>query len=124
MALLFAATNIAAYAICAKPGLSTVTLPDGSSITIRLVGDEHAHYTLSEDNHLLLDNEGFYQYATLTADGKIVASSVTAHDETFYLPSTMRRCCNTLRLSKRRAVVAATRMPVPYIPPRATSMDW
>jgi M6 family metalloprotease-like protein len=81
MALLFAATNIAAYAICAKPGLSTVTLPDGSSITIRLVGDEHAHYTLSEDNHLLLENEGFYQYATLTADGKIVASSVTAHDE-------------------------------------------
>ena len=52
-----------AYAVPAKPGLTrTLTLADGSTVTARLVGDEHGHYWLGRDGKAYnqVGNQGYY----------------------------------------------------------------
>lgn len=50
LSLLIALVSLAASAVPAKPGLvRTLKLADGTSITARLVGDEHGHYWLGND---------------------------------------------------------------------------
>lgn len=67
-----------AFAVPAKPGLLTMTQSDGTEINVRLVGDEHAHYYLSEDGYLLInDNDTFY-YGHTDAVGNIVCSDIVA----------------------------------------------
>ncbi len=84
--LLTAGTLIitAASAALAKPALResrVVTQPDGTSLTIRLVGDEHAHLYLTEDGcPIVFDKELGYVYASVNADGTNVATRVTAHN--------------------------------------------
>ncbi len=68
----------AAFAIPAKPGLLTVRQSDGTELRVRLMGDEHAHYYLSEDGYLLInDNDTFY-YGNADAAGNIVRSAIIA----------------------------------------------
>ncbi len=63
-------------AIPAKPGLSVRTMPDGSRLAVRLVGDEKSHYWLTEDGHLIMpDASGYFCYATLDTHGKCVEST-------------------------------------------------
>ena len=49
----FAAIAAATWAIPAKPGLIEVKMADGTTIKVRIVGDEWGHYYLSEDGYLL-----------------------------------------------------------------------
>ena len=56
--------TVVAGAVPAKPGLTrTLTLADGTTVTARLVGDEHGHYWLGQDGKAYLDvnNEDVYQ---------------------------------------------------------------
>jgi M6 family metalloprotease-like protein len=70
-------------AVPATPNPVKVKLPDGSSITIRLHGDEWGNYATSTDGYLLKqDAAGFYNYAVAGSDGKPVAGSLRAVDET------------------------------------------
>lgn len=49
----------------AYPGLIKVKQPDGSTISIRLHGNEHHHYATTPDGQLLtLDADGYYRPAT------------------------------------------------------------
>lgn len=60
----------ACYAVPARRGLITVTQPDGTTINIQRVGDEHLHYTLDAQGHVLAtDARGLYTYATVDAQG-------------------------------------------------------
>lgn len=68
-------------AVPAAPHPITYTLPDGSTLTLRLVGDERHHSHFSPDGHLLLPREdGFFYYAQCTPQGALCASSVRAHE--------------------------------------------
>jgi M6 family metalloprotease-like protein len=70
-----------AMAVKAYPGLIAVRQPDGSSLSIRLQGDEHSHYRTTSDNYMIIeDKKGFYRYATRTNAG-IVAGTYTAHNK-------------------------------------------
>lgn len=70
-----------AYAVPAMPGLRTFTQPDGSTVTVRLLGDERAHFYVSEDNYPLLeDSEGRLCYAEIGLDGLVRASGVQARN--------------------------------------------
>jgi M6 family metalloprotease-like protein len=63
--------GIHAYAAPAYPGPITHTNPDGSTVTIRLHGDEHLHFATTEDGYLVKKgDDGFYHYATV-AEGKV-----------------------------------------------------
>lgn len=54
-------------------------LPDGSTVTVQLNGDEFAHYYTSTDSYLLLKGEdGFFYYAEQDKDGNLVSSNFKA----------------------------------------------
>ena len=74
--------STAALAVPAKPGLMVMRQPDGTEIKVRLMGDEHAHYYLSEDGYLLVnDNDTFY-YGNADAAGNVVRSQIVARPVT------------------------------------------
>jgi M6 family metalloprotease-like protein len=76
VASLMLAAASQALAVPALPGLRPVTLPDGTTVMLERVGDEHRNFTLNADGALLMPTAtGFYQLATLNADGRLVASS-------------------------------------------------
>ena len=53
----------AAYAVPADPRPFTVTQPDGSTLTIRIVGDEFFHCLMTEDGYLVKKaSDGGYNY--------------------------------------------------------------
>ncbi|MCM1079388.1 MAG: M6 family metalloprotease domain-containing protein [Bacteroidales bacterium] len=69
---------ISTVAVPAKPGLLKMYQADGTEITVRLMGDEHHHFYLSEDGYLLVnDNETFY-YGNTDGNGNIISSGIAA----------------------------------------------
>ena len=69
------------YARPAYRGTTRVTQPDGSSVTIRLVGDEYLHYNITTDGYsLFLRDDGAYVYAQLNDEGQLEPTVLLAHD--------------------------------------------
>ena len=69
-----------AFAEPAHPQPVTVMQPDGSALTLKLVGDEFYHFNTTADGYTLLkDKSGYYVYAQLKGDN-LVPSQVLAHD--------------------------------------------
>lgn len=78
---LFFFINSYAWSVPAKPGFFTYKQPDGTKLTVRLVGDEFHHYYLSEDGCLLLlDSDSRLCYASLESNGIVTVSELQAHD--------------------------------------------
>ena len=83
--------GIAAYAVPAFPDPYTVTQPDGTTLTLRLYGDEWQHITITDDGYTVIKNEqGYYEYAQaangqLTGSGRIArnADDRSADDRSF-----------------------------------------
>jgi hypothetical protein len=64
-------------AVPAYPHPITYQLPDNSTLTILLKGDEKVHWAQTVDGYsLLLNQEGYYEYAIKSATGAMVASGV------------------------------------------------
>ncbi len=73
------AVAFGANAIIAKRGLHNVTQPDGTTLQVRLVGDEHIHFVTTDDGRLLhQDNDGLYTFATLNENGVLESTGVSA----------------------------------------------
>ena len=71
--------NATACAVPARKGLLTVQQADGTSLTVRLVGDENSHYYLSEDGYLLLSgDDNMFYYGDVDDNGNVVRSAVVA----------------------------------------------
>lgn len=71
-----------AHAIPANPKPVTITQPDGSALTVRLVGDEFYHFNTTGDGYTILKNEaGYYVYAQKQGD-RLVPSTQVAHNVT------------------------------------------
>lgn len=69
------------YARPAYRGTTQVRQPDGTMLTIRLVGDEYLSYNTTEDGYSLVCREdGSYVYASLDANAQLEATSLLAHD--------------------------------------------
>ena len=67
-------------AIPANPTPVRIAQPDGSTVTIRLHGDEWLHFTTTTDGYTVVKIErGYYVYAQLQ-DGKLLPTNVIAHD--------------------------------------------
>ena len=73
--------NSMAMAVPAFPGSTVVLQPDGTQLTVRPHGDEYRHYTTTADGYTIVRaDDGFYTYATLNAEGRLVSSGRVAHD--------------------------------------------
>lgn len=72
LALVVACT--AAMAVPAKPGMHTVTLPDGSSLQVLLAGDEWHHSFITLDGYTVQQgDDGYYYYVTTDGISKTIA---------------------------------------------------
>ncbi len=68
------------YAIPADPSPRVETLPDGTTITVCLCGDETFHYYMTEDGFpLIQDEQGFFYYAQLSGQ-ELVRTSMRAQE--------------------------------------------
>lgn len=67
--LLAASIAMSASAIPAYKGLIARTLPDGTTIEIRLHGDESFHFTTLADGTIVKDVDGYFYYATVGDNG-------------------------------------------------------
>lgn len=80
-----AAMTFTADAVIAKRDIRTVAQPDGTIVRVRVVGDEHMHFTTTEDGVLLKETDGgYYNFAYKTADGLLEASDVRYKPDATY----------------------------------------
>ena len=78
VSLTFLAAN--SMAMPAHPAPAKVLQSDGSELTVRVVGDEFYHYTMTSDGYTVMKSpDGDYKYA-VAENGMLVPGSVTAHD--------------------------------------------
>ena len=81
---LCASTFLGVSSLFAVPARSipvTVTQPDGSEVTVKLVGDEFGHHRVTSDGiPVVRCADGFYRYAELSSTGLAVAGKVVARD--------------------------------------------
>ena len=70
-----------AFARPAYQGTTRIKQPDGTYVTIRLVGDEYRSFNTTSDGYTLTrNNQGYYVYAQLDADGRLAPTELVAHD--------------------------------------------
>ncbi|MFO7874767.1 MAG: hypothetical protein R6U62_09820 [Bacteroidales bacterium] len=70
-------TTVPAY-----PGTIHYELPDGYVLRIRLEGDEHGHVAKTPDGYyLLMNDEGFYEYAFKNQDNEMVSTDIRARNQ-------------------------------------------
>lgn len=81
LSILFIATVSSVYAVRAYPLPVTITQPDGSTLTIKLSGDEFRKIRTTEDGYLIKQNDaGYYNIAIVDASGVITATNIRAKD--------------------------------------------
>lgn len=78
LGLIVASFSIVASAVPAKPGLMTMTNADGSTVEVRLIGDERHHQYFTADGYLLAEQDGNFYYATVDGTGAVLSSGLIA----------------------------------------------
>ena len=72
--------GLSAWGVPACPEPARITQPDGSVVTIRLIGDEFSNRTVTTDGYTLLRNaDGAYVYANLGVDGQLTPTLSLIH---------------------------------------------
>lgn len=66
------------YSVPAKPGLISMSQPDGTQLNVKLIGDENFHYYLTEDGYLLAEDKGAFYYASTDLNGQIYRTDIQA----------------------------------------------
>jgi M6 family metalloprotease-like protein len=73
-------STVALMAVPAHRGAAQVRQPDGSTITLRLYGDEWMNFHATDDGYSVVkDQHGYYVYAQLK-EGRLEATERVAHD--------------------------------------------
>ena len=109
---------VGALAVPANPNPHVVTQPDGTTIRVRLCGDEYYHYYTTEDGTpVTLCDDGFYRYTTIDAQNNLVASAdVVGKVNTLVLPdkkSVLKRHGELYKVNKAKKVVDLPRKQAP-----------
>ena len=102
IAMLMAA--IAVHAIPAKPIWKTFRQSDGSMLKVKLVGDEHFSYWVTEDQIPLVRNQQDFYYAQVS-EGKLSTTGVLAHEPKVRTVSEMKSMATIASVETLRPVV-------------------
>jgi hypothetical protein len=70
----------AANAVAAYPYPTTVTQPDGTTVTVKMHGDEWFHYTTTTDGYTVVKNDNGYWVYAQDVDGKLAPTTHIARD--------------------------------------------
>ena len=88
------------WAVPAKQGLLQLAQPDGTMISVRKIGDERSHITLTPEGYpVTVGADGFYCFADFAADGSLKPTSVRVNDLS-ELSATQRDIVMSTDLSK------------------------
>lgn len=69
------------WGIKAFPQPITITQPDGSTLTVRLHGDENFHYTTTTDGFLIkCDKDGYFKYVSSNSQSKVTVLKQRANN--------------------------------------------
>lgn len=80
-ATFLASSATMAWAIKAKPGTVSTTQPDGTTLTIRIHGDERFHYVTTSDGFLIQrGSDGYFRYVRTDGKANRSLTNVVAHD--------------------------------------------
>lgn len=80
--LLFLGWNGVTMGIPAQRGVCYKVLPDGTTLSIRMYGDERFHYLTTLDGYVIAQKEdGFYYYVDFSSTGARVISDMRANDQ-------------------------------------------
>ena len=120
LAFLFVVAGVMTVsAIPAHPQPMDVTQSDGSRLTVRLVGDEFYHRTMTTDGYTLLQrSNGDYVYA-IESGSRLVASDVVAHNPMMRNAGTPMESMSPDALKKPSSVAGNTcmiRVPMSMMP--------
>jgi len=74
--LLVCVTIPPAFAISANPNAFDEFQPDGTEVRMRVRGDEHFNWTEDMQGYTILHHKGWYEYARLNPQGKLVPSGL------------------------------------------------
>lgn len=75
------ALALTATAVPAKRDSFVATQPDGTTLTLKRVGDEFSHFTITDDGYIVKQNDkGFYEYANVNALGQVTTTGRRAVD--------------------------------------------
>lgn len=69
------------YAVPANPRPFTVTQKDGTTLELKLIGDENFHYFCTTDGVPLIRLGDTYFYATLSTEGEMASTGMLAHNK-------------------------------------------
>lgn len=86
MAAIFAASFLGVSCAWSVPALRTpisVVQPDGSVVELHKVGDEHFHLLLTDDDCIVAEHNGAFEFARVLPDGSISPSGVPASSSMF-----------------------------------------
>lgn len=79
--LLLSSLVLKTIAVPAYRGVRTIIQTDGTQLNIVLHGDEHYHYTTTEDGYPIVQNaNGIYEYALYNTSNTLVLTGVSAHN--------------------------------------------
>lgn len=93
----------------ARPTKHTATLPDGTTVTYRTVGDERFHYFITDDGHpLVLDGQTLC-FAKNDTEGRLVSTGIPASDPAYRSAETKK----LLLTLDAEAIVAKAAMAAP-----------
>lgn len=93
-------------AVPAYPRPIRVEQPDGTTMTVRLYGDERFHYATTTDGYNLVSENGMLCYARLQG-AQLVSTGVLAHDP-MNRTNEERRLLSSVAMGKPYGVAAAT----------------
>ncbi len=115
--LLLSGFTLTTSAIPARRGLFPVTQPDGSTVMVQRIGDEHIHFTLTPDRKLVTsDPYGYLTYGRIDDDGIIqntnVRISAPRHEAIRVMQSIDEVSLKTVR-SRRRELKAIRSRSIP-----------
>ena len=101
----------------ARPVRHTATLPDGSTVGYRMVGDERFHYLVTDDGYPLVADGATLCFAETGDNGRMVSSGVAAADPQFRSPATL----TSLKNLDSNAVIEKAALSAEVSPIRAIS---
>ncbi len=88
----------------ATPHPILITQPNGDTLSIRLLGDEHYHYNTTLDGYVIVKNDkGYYCYAKVGKEGHFVPTKRVVHsfvNRTFCEKWYLKRIAKNEKLKK------------------------
>lgn len=110
---------VAMWGVPAKPGMLVFTQPDGSTVSLRKIGDERAHLVTTADGYpVVCDAKGFYCYADFDGTDKLKATSVKVKNVK-NLSADERRIVDNIDMSKIAGLLESRALASKYVAPQS-----